>query len=106
MLIKDRIKTEEQVHFGSKGKNKTGEVCHLFNKGKYSYGLNCKFEHKCSVKKCGKYGHGVHICQKRDDDRDELKFYKSDLGHDKNSWKQTLIEVIVNLNLPCFISFS
>ena len=30
------------------------------------YGSSCKFDHRCSVKKCSKFGHRAHICRMRD----------------------------------------
>ena len=48
------IKNENRV--------KKGKPCYKFNKGKCTYGLSCKFEHKCMA--CSKFGHGVHNCRK------------------------------------------
>ena len=42
-------------------KAKVREPCHRFNKGKCTNGNNCKYEHRCTIPACGKYGHGVHI---------------------------------------------
>ena len=38
------------------------DTCHRFNKGKCTYGLKCRFEHRCNT--CNKWGHGAHICRK------------------------------------------
>ena len=38
------------------------ELCWRFNRGKCSYGMNCKFNHRCGV--CSKFGHGAHSCHK------------------------------------------
>ena len=38
------------------------DVCYRFNRGKCTYGLNCKFEHKCAL--CLKFGHGSHNCRR------------------------------------------
>ena len=27
--------------------------------------LSCKFDHRCSVRKCGKFGHGAHVFRLR-----------------------------------------
>ena len=65
MLLKDRLRTDS----GSFTKNKQGrrgEPCQRYNKGKCTFGASCKFNHHCSVKKCGKFGHGAHICRLRD----------------------------------------
>ena len=68
MCLKDRIKGSggglEDENRTNK-KNKISEPCHHYNKGKCTYGINYRYEHRCSIKKCGKFGHGVHICRKR-----------------------------------------
>ena len=46
-------------------KKKDREPCRHFNKGRCTYGLSCHYDHRCSVKKCRKFGHGVHICHLR-----------------------------------------
>ena len=63
MILKDRIK---QDSFG-KGKtpDRTNEPCRRFNKGKCNFGLSCKYEHCCAVKRCSKFGHGAHMCRLR-----------------------------------------
>ena len=45
---------------------KIKEPCCRFNKGRCTFGLSCKFEHHCSVPKCGKFGHVAHICRMRE----------------------------------------
>ena len=78
MIIKDRIKFAENNQFG-KNKSKSGEICKLFNRGKCTYGLSCRYEHRCAVKRCGKYGHGAHICHKCGEDRDDDdRFYRAE----------------------------
>ena len=64
---------------GNRQNKKDKEPCRRFNKGKCTFGLACKFDHHCSVKKCGKFRHGAHICRLRasetndklSDDRDQ-----------------------------------
>ena len=66
MLLKDRIRNNNsyfQKGSFNRGSKKDKEPCHRFNKGRCTYGLSCKFDHRCSVKKCGKFGHGAHICR-------------------------------------------
>ena len=65
MCLKDKIKHSDdarhsgnQQHSGSKIK----EPCKRYNKGKCTYGSACRYEHCCSERKCGKFGHGAHIC--------------------------------------------
>ena len=41
------------------------EIRHRFNKGLCTAGCNCKYDHRCEVKECGKFGHGAHMCRKR-----------------------------------------
>ena len=74
MLLKDRLRNDyfQRNSFGNNGNNgnvsKGGnkrEPCRRFNKGQCTHGLSCKYDHRCSVKKCGKFGHGAHICRLR-----------------------------------------
>ena len=62
MILKDRIKSHGGFHLkGGKGGRK--EICKRFNKGCCAYGLACRYDHCCTIKKCGKYRHGAHICR-------------------------------------------
>ena len=67
MLLKDRVKNDKTC-FQKCGKfnKRDKEPCRIFNKGRCTFGLSCKFDHCCSVKKCGKFDHGAHICRLRD----------------------------------------
>ena len=38
------------------------KLCWKFNLGPCTYGMSCKFEHRCAL--CGKFGHGVVNCQR------------------------------------------
>ena len=63
MCLKDRVKyNEETTSKGGRQRSKIHEPCRRFNKGKCTYGNNCIYDHGCSVEKCGKFGHGAHIC--------------------------------------------
>ena len=67
MCLKDRI------NFGGSNYHRLGggpnhgkgkkEICQRFNKGLCTAGRNCKYDHKCL--ECGKFGHGAHICRRR-----------------------------------------
>ena len=89
MLIKDRIKTES---FENKGLHnvKIAEWCRRYNRGNCTYGLSCRYEHRCAVKRCRKFGHGAHICRLRTGgdrrsedsaDREERKNFGGHHGH-------------------------
>ena len=70
LRLKDKIKFDSANDFrGTKLKIK--EPCRRFNKGKCTNGTNCKYEHHCTVSGCGKFGHGVHICRKRIQDKNQ-----------------------------------
>ena len=79
MLLKDRLCNNSnhlfhKGHFpGSKTNKKDQEPCRCFNKGKCTFGMSCKFDHRCSVPKCGKFGHGAHICRLRDSTSDKTE---------------------------------
>ena len=71
MLLKDRLSKSDNffqrgVHENNRD-NDSGrkEICKRFNWGKCHFGLSCKYDHRCAVKKCGKFGHGAHICRLR-----------------------------------------
>ena len=65
-LLKDRLCNEHQFFQKGNGKNKRDrEPCRRFNKGRCSNGLSCKFDHRCSIDRCRKFGHGAHICRLR-----------------------------------------
>ena len=79
MLLKDRLRGEGSTS-GNKTSNgagnnskmhKRGEPCRRFNRGICTFGLSCKFDHRCSVPKCGKFGHGAHMCRMREDKQDK-----------------------------------
>ena len=68
MFLKDRVKYGKGSG-DSKNRSRTREPCRRFNKGNCTYGINCKFDHRCSIPNCGKLGHGAHICRRRNDRR-------------------------------------
>ena len=69
MLLKDRACSEGFFQKGSFNKMaKKGEICKRFNRGQFTYSLSCKYEHCCAIPKCGKFGHGAHVCRLRGQD--------------------------------------
>ena len=64
MLLKDRLKGDSAYPKGDKS-GKRAEPCRRFNKGKCNFGLACKYDHRCAIKRCGKFGHGAHVCHLR-----------------------------------------
>ena len=68
MCLQDRIQghNEEYCRSGSNSSKKSKkEPCCRFNKGLCTAGASCKYDHCCTVLTCGKWGHGAHICRKR-----------------------------------------
>ena len=68
MYLKDRIppqRFDRHDNSSHRNPNKVNEICRRFNKGRCPNGNSCKYEHRCDVKECGKFGHGAHICRKR-----------------------------------------
>ena len=64
MILKDRHRSDyDKGH--NKHNKRDREPYRRFNKGCCSFGLSCKFDHHCSVKKCGKFGQAAHICRLR-----------------------------------------
>ena len=47
---------------GDRNRASKRELCWKFNQGKCTYGLSCKFDHRCAL--CMKFGHGAHNCRR------------------------------------------
>ena len=82
MILKDRIRHHN--NFNKHKNNKENKPCRRFNKGKCTFGFSCKYDHRCSVKKCGKFGHGAHICRLRNTQSEGDKSESSGSNIDKN----------------------
>ena len=61
MYLRDRLPARSETNHFSQGGKK--EIWRRFNKGKCPNGASCKYNHHCEG--CGKFGHGLHICRKR-----------------------------------------
>ena len=65
IILKDRIRNNNNHLFqkgslpGGRQNKKDKEPCRRFNRGKCMFGLSCKFDHHCSVPKCGKLVTGL-----------------------------------------------
>ena len=52
MIFKDRLRHDHGGSSSQRGMNKRDRSpCRRFNKGKCTYGLSCKYDHRCSVPK-------------------------------------------------------
>ena len=66
MYLKDKLSHDNKFNsFSGHNNRHKKEACKRFNKGKCHEGLSCKYDHRCTVPSCGKFGHGMHICRKR-----------------------------------------
>ena len=94
LRLKEKDKTGFEVQpggnfspAGSKRDRSTKkDLCWRFNRGKCSYGLNCRFDHRCAI--CTKFGHGAHICRRagenQDRDRQDRPPRREDRDKDRN----------------------
>ena len=83
MCMRDRLVFRQDDNHKPYKKGKK-EVCKRFNKGLCTAGLSCKYDHRCL--KCGKFGHGEHICQSGNDNR-KLKQSNSTNNSSQNADK-------------------
>ena len=61
LRLKDKIRFDN--HSGEKVKGKSKEICKWFNCGKCNLGSAYRYEHRCL--ECNRFGHGIHICCKK-----------------------------------------
>ena len=61
---------------GSGNNSYNKKICFRYNRGKCTFGIRCKFDHRCGI--CGKSGHGAFNCRRvmEQSDRD-----KEDYNH-------------------------
>ena len=50
---------------------KINEPCCRYNCGKCNFGVNCRYEHRCSYEPCRKFGHTILQCRKLAADREQ-----------------------------------
>ena len=60
-----RNSRDNRSNKGTHGAGKR-DVCWKFNTGRCTFGISCKFEHKCAL--CMKFGHGAHDCRRANSD--------------------------------------
>ena len=63
LRLKEKIKGEINYLQRKGGSTPKGEHYRRFQHGKCTFGLNCKYDHRCTI--CNKSGHGAHICRAR-----------------------------------------
>ena len=73
MLLKDRLRHDNTPFHKSRDGRDRKEICKHFNKGCCTYGLSCRYNHRCTIKKCGKYGHGAYQCRLQGEVADKEK---------------------------------
>ena len=67
MRLKDKKTDSNKNNFGFAGSNNNQrwgykDACKRYNQGKCTFGVACRFEHKCYF--CGKFGHTIKNCRK------------------------------------------
>ena len=62
MRLKDPINHDRNYNKSQDRNKQRRDNCWKFNVGKCTYGLSCKYEHRCAL--CLKFGHGAHNCRK------------------------------------------
>ena len=64
LRLKDRLTMRTSIGNGQEDRKPVSrrDICWKFNLGRCTYGMSCKFEHKCAL--CGKFGHGTHNCRR------------------------------------------
>ena len=79
------MRLREKLVFSSSSGERNFErkrnVCYRFNRGNCSYGLKCKFEHKCAF--CSKFGHGSFNCRKAKGNGNGQNQHNFERGNDR-----------------------
>ena len=92
MRLKDKIRMDNTRNmtggFGNSGRQGSQDPCRHYNRGKCTFGVNCKFDHKCSY--CHRFRHTVKNCRKLAADRAAGKFD----GAMSNSPSQPIQELV------------
>ena len=64
-----REKTKRDNFHDKPKQGKSKEICKRFKCSKCHSGWSCRYEYRCTVPKCGKFGHGAHVCRLRKDSK-------------------------------------
>ena len=83
MCLKDKLPEDMKFGQNKNSNKKSKEPCRRFNRGNCHFGARCKFDHRCSVKKCGKFGHGAHVCRLREQEHSPENKGNSNPEHSK-----------------------
>ena len=65
LRLKDKHKISYEIQrMGNVDRLRSGtrKICRRFNRGKCTYGMRCKYDHRCSF--CFKMGHSIHNCRR------------------------------------------
>ena len=71
-------KRDQQQGQGNGNGRSRRNICWKFNQGKCTFGVSCKFEHRCGI--CNKWGHRAWQCRKGKDEYREHDFYDNETG--------------------------
>ena len=63
MKLKERLHEFNASQSRGQGSGGKRDYCRRFQRGTCNDGVNCRYEHRCTI--CNKFGHGAHICRKR-----------------------------------------
>ena len=76
-------------NFGLQSSYRRKDICFHFKAGKCTYGLRCKFDHRCGI--CGKFGHGAFNCRRafdKDNNSCNDRYDRYNRNHDRRGDKR------------------